>query len=275
MALKYYKPTTPGRRLATQDAYKDVSKKRPEKQLLKIIKGKGGRTKGKISVRHRGGGNKRFYRIIDFKQDRFDEPVKVTAIEYDPNRSCRIALIQYPDGEKRYIIAVQDIKVGDELIFSQNKVEIKSGNRTRLENIPVGTIVSNIELYPKEGGLLVRSAGMGAYLMAIEGHFAQLKLPSGEIRLIPKESLATIGPISNPDYRLIRWGKAGRKRWQGIRPTVRGKAMNPREHPHGGGEGKSPIGLKHPKTLWGKPALGVKTRKKEKKSNRLIIKRRK
>lgn len=225
-------------------------------------------------MRHRGGGEKKYYRLVDFKRDKFDIPAKVEAIEYDPNRSSRIALIVYRDGERRYIIAPQDLKVGDEIVSSKGRVEIKIGNRMSLENIPVGFMVYNIELVPGQGGKIVRSAGARATTMAIEGKYAQLKLPSGEVRLLPRKCMATIGEVSNPDHRHIKLGKAGRSRHLGIRPSVRGKAMNPVDHPHGGGEGHNPIGLKRPKTPWGKPALGVKTRKKKKWSNKFIIKRR-
>ena len=275
MPVKRYKPTTPGRRLSSVQDFSDITKTEPEKSLVVIKKRTGGRNnQGKITVRHRGGGAKRYIRIIDFKQDKFDMPATVEAIEYDPNRGARIALVKYEDGEKRYVIAPQDIKVGTKIISSLEKVEIKVGNRTKLENIPPGVEIFNVELTPGKGGQLSRGAGTMIQLMAIEGKYAQLKLPSGEIRLVPKECMATIGQVSNPDYRLIRWGKAGRMRHRGIRPTVRGKAMNPVDHPHGGGEGNQPIGLKHPKTPWGKPALGVKTRKK-KQSDKLIVQRRK
>jgi len=276
MAIKKYKPTTPGRRRASVDAFDDITETKPAKFLIKIKKKTGGRgAGGRIAVRHKGGGAKRYYRLVDFKRDKFDIPAKVKTIEYDPNRSARIALLSYIDGEKRYILAPADLKVGDELVSSKNKVEIKNGNRTRLENIPFGLTVYNIELTPEKGGAIVRSAGTSAQLMGIEGKYAQLKMPSSEIRLVSKDCMATLGQISFLDHMHIRLGKAGRKRHLGIKPTVRGKAMNPVDHPHGGGEGGAPIGLKHPKTPWGKPALGVKTRKKNKKSDRLIIRRRK
>jgi len=276
MGIKKVKPITPARRQYTIDDFSDITKDKPEKSLLKIKKKKAGRGMyGHISVRHRGGGHKQYYRIIDFKRDKYDIAGEVKAIEYDPNRNARIALIFYPDGEKLYIVAPQKLKVGDKIISSRQNIEIKPGNATILENIPIGLAVYNIELVPKRGGELVRSAGESAKLMAVEGRYAQLKLPSGEIRLVPKECLATIGEVSNPDHMHIKIGKAGRKRNMGIRPTVRGKSMNPVDHPHGGGEGGVPIGLKHPKTPWGKPARGVKTRRPNKESDRLIIRRRK
>ena len=276
MGIKVYKPTTSGRRKSSVQTFKDITKKKPEKSLIVPIKRKAGRgSGGKISVRHRGGGAKRFYRIIDFKQDKFDLPATVETIEYDPNRNARIALIKYGDGEKKYIIVPIDLKIGDTIISSQNRTEIKTGNRMPLEHIPVGSMIYNIELIPGKGAQLARGAGTSVQLMGVEGKFAQLKLPSTEIRLVSKNCLASLGQVSNPDYRHIRWGKAGRVRHRGFRPSVRGKAMNPCDHPHGGGEGSNPIGLKHPKTPTGKPALGVKTRKKEKVSNKLIIKRRK
>jgi large subunit ribosomal protein L2 len=275
MPIKIYKPTSPGRRNSSVDAFEDITKTRPEKSLIVIRKSHGGRNaQGKITVRHRGGGVKKYYRLIDFKQDKFDSPAKVLAIEYDPNRGARIALVGYSDGEKRYIIAPVDLKVGEEILSSMSKAEIKVGNRMPLEHIPVGRMVYNIELTPGKGGEIVRSAGVGAEIVAIEGDYVTIKLPSGEIRKVPKSCLASIGQVSNPDYMHIRWGKAGRVRHLGFRPSVRGKAMNPVDHPHGGGEGNQPIGLKHPKTPWGKPALGVKTRK-NKASAKLIIQRRK
>ncbi len=275
-SIKVYKPTTPGRRSkASVLMSDDITKTKPEKKLTKALKKKAGRSHGKITVRHRGGGAKRKYRVIDFKMDRFDQPAKVLSIEYDPNRNARIALIEFEDGEKRYIIAPDGLKVDDKVVFSKDKVDIKLGNRMPLEYIPVGVGVYNLEIEPGKGAKMVRSAGTLAVVQSIEGKYAQVKLPSGEIRLFKKEAMATIGQVSNPAYRLIRWGKAGRMRHKGIRPSVRGKAMNPREHAHGGGEGAQPIGLKHPKTKWGKPAMGVKTRKKGKPSDRLIIKRRK
>lgn len=229
---------------------------------------------GKITVRHRGGGAKRRLRLIDYRRQDFDIPAKVASIEYDPNRSAWIALLVYNNGKKAYMLAPQDMEVGAVVVSSQERVDVKPGNRMPLEKIPIGTLVYNVELAPGHGGKIVRSAGTNAQLMAIEGRYATLKLPSKEVRKVLKQSSATVGAASNPDHRLIRWGKAGRMRHRGIKPTVRGKAMNPVDHPHGGGEGSSPIGMKHPKTPWGKPALGVKTRRTKKPSEKLIIKRR-
>lgn len=274
MPVKVYNPTSPGRRRSSVDAFEDITKSEPEKSLVVIKKSNAGRSGGKITTRHRGGGAKRYLRLIDFKQDKLDMLGKVLAIEYDPNRTARIALIQYADGEKRYAIAQSGLKVGDEIISSRTKAEMKIGNRMPLGLISVGTMVHNIELQPGAGGILVRGAGLGAQLLAVLGDYAQLKLPSKEIRLVGKDCLATIGEVGAKDKRLIRWGKAGRMRHRGIRPTVRGKAMNPVDHPHGGGEGLSPIGLKYPKTPWGKHALGVKTRKPGKWSDKFILKRR-
>lgn len=277
MGIKVYKPTTSGRRKSTVDDFSDITAKGGEKSLKIINKRKGGRNySGRITVRHRGGGAKRYYRIIDFKRNKYDIPAKVISIEYDPNRNARIALLCYADGEKNYIIAPAGLKTGDKIISSRkDEIEIKPGNASTLEKIPVGTFIYNIELTPERGGELVRAAGLGALLMGLEGKYAQIKLPSGEIRLVRKDCIAVIGQVSNPDYRLIRWGKAGRIRHLGVRPTVRGKVMNPCDHPHGGGEGRNPIGLKYPKTPWGKHALGVKTRNTKKSSSRLIIHRRK
>ena len=276
MAIKHYKPTTPGRRGASVVSSLHLDKKRPEPKLRRIIKKAGGRNnQGKITVRHRGGGAKRFYRIIDFKRNKFDIAGKVIALEYDPNRSAYIALIKYADEEKRYILAPQGLKKNDTIISSQTKtVEIQPGNAMALEHIPAGMFIHNIELTPGKGGAIARGAGMSALLQGVEGSYAQVKIPSGEIRLIKKECLATIGYVGNADHRNVRLGKAGRKRHLGIRPTVTGKSMNPVDHPHGGGEGHQPIGLKHPKTPWGKPALGVKTRRR-KPSDKLILQRRK
>lgn len=231
---------------------------------------------GKITVRHQGGGVKRLYRLVDFKQQKFDIAAEVKAIEYDPNRGARIMLVEYADGGKSYLLAPQGIKVGDAVISSQGKIDAKIGNRMPLEHIPVGLFVYNVELTPGKGGQIVRGAGNGAQLQVVEGDYAQVKLPSGEVRLVKKNCLASIGMVSNPDYNLIRWGKAGRIRKLGIRPTVKGKNMNPVDHPHGGGEGHSPIGLKGgPKTQWGKKARGVKTRKPDKWSNKFILQKRK
>lgn len=276
MPVKQYKPTSAGRRLATVDTRSDVTKQKPEKSLRVPRKQWAGRTTtGKITVRHRGGGAKRHIRLVDFRRDKFDVPATVRAIEYDPNRNARLALLEYKDGERRYIIAPHNLTVGETVISSRQGGEIKVGNALPLERIPIGTMVHAVELDPGRGAQFARAAGTSVMLIAIEGRFAHLKLPSGEVRMVPKECLATIGQTSNPDAWLVRIGKAGRMRHRGIRPTVRGKAMNPVDHPHGGGEGRSPIGLKHPKTPWGKPALGVKTRKHGKASDQLILKRRK
>lgn len=258
------------------DFKKILTATKPYKALTKTLKKKAGRNKqGRITVRHRGGGHKRKYRIVDFKRDKMDIPAKVETIEYDPNRSAFICLVTYKDGEKRYILAPQDIKVGDEIITAE-KAPLKPGNRMALKNIPVGTPVYNIELVPGKGGKIVRSAGTSAQVMAHEGGYTYLTLPSSEVRMVPQEAMATVGVISNPEHRFVTIGKAGRARWLGIRPTVRGSAMNPVDHPHGGGEGRAPIGLrKGPKTPWGKQAYGVKTRKKKKYSDKFIIKRRK
>ena len=275
--MKNYRPITPGQRQMTKADDSQLTKKaRPFKKLLKIKKSKAGRSKqGRITVWHKGGGHKKKYRIIDFKRiDKIGIPAKVRSIEYDPNRSCYIALVVYKDGEKRYILAPQDLKIGDEVITDE-KVPLRPGNRMFFKNIPVGTFVYNIEIIPGQGGKIVRSAGNSAQLMAIEGGYAQIKLPSEEIRVVPEKSMASIGVLSNPEHSFENLGKAGRTRWLGIRPTVRGSAMNPVDHPHGGGEGRAPIGLrKGPKTPWGKQAYGVKTRKKKKYSDKFIISRR-
>jgi len=277
MTVKIYKPLTAARRKSSVDSFSDITTNEPQKSLLVIKKGTGGRNaQGKITVRHIGGGEKRYIRLIDFKRDKFDMPAIVKTIEYDPNRNARIALVAYKDGEKRYIIAPSELKVGDEIVATKEKrIKIRPGDALPLEIIPVGSMIYNIELTPGKGGQLVRSAGNNAQLMAVEGDYATLKMPSGEIRKVQKGCMATMGMVSNPEYRTIRWGKAGRKRHLGIRPSVRGKAMNPVDHPHGGGEGKHPIGLKYPKTPWGKHALGVKTRKNKKYSDKLILQRRK
>lgn len=275
MAIKKTKPNTPKRRHATYDDFSDISREAsPEKRLLKIKKKKGGRNnQGKITVRHRGGGVKRYIRLIDFKRDKFNIPAVVKTIEYDPNRGSRIALVSYLDGDKKYIVAPVGLKVGDKIVSSKELVEIKAGNAMPLKFIPAGISVHNIEIEPGMGAKIARGAGNAVAVMGIEGKYAQVKMPSGEIRLIKKEALCTVGQVSNPDKMHIKIGSAGRKRLLGIRPTVRGTAMNPNDHPHGGGEGKQSIGLKGPKTKWGKPALGVKTRKKRR-SNKLIVKRR-
>jgi large subunit ribosomal protein L2 len=277
MAVQRYKPTTPARRRASVEDFSNITKTKPTKSLTRGKRRISGRNNsGRITVRHRGGGAKRLYRMVDFKRNKFDVTAEIEAIEYDPNRGPRIALIQYEDGEKSYILAGAGMKVGDSIVSTQKKVEAKIGVRMNLENIPVGLFVYNVELFPGNGGQMVRSAGDGAQIQTIEGKFAQLKLPSGEVRLIKKECMATIGKVGNPDYGLVILGKAGRMRHKGFRPTVKGKNMNPVDHPHGGGEGHSPIGMKAgPKTKWGKKAMGVKTRKKGKPSDKLIVKRRK
>lgn len=275
MPIRVYKPTTPGRRKTSVDTFSDITKKRPEKSLIKIKKKTGGRNAtGKLTVRHRGGGAKQFYRLIDYKRNKFDMPATVEAIEYDPNRRARIALIKYEDGEKSYIIAPVDLKIGNKVISSQKRTEIQPGNRMPLEHLPLGSVIYNIEITPGKGAQMVRTAGSLAKLMAVEGEYATIRMPSGEVRLVSKKSFATLGQVSNPDAMHIRIGKAGRKRHMGIRPTVRGKAMNPVDHPHGGGEGATPIGLKAPKTKWGKKALGVVTRKKKKYSDKYIVRSR-
>ncbi len=275
MAIKIYKKNTAGRRnMSVVKHSSEITRRKPEKSLLRKKTKKAGRSKGKISVRHKGGGHKQRYRLIDFKQDKRGIPAKIIALEKDPNRSALIALIVYADGEKRYILATEGMKV-NKVILNDEKVAVKKGNRMMLKNIPVGTVVSSIEMIPGKGAQMIRSAGSGASLMGIDGKMAQLKLASGEIRLVPSDSYATIGQVSNFEHNTIKIGKAGRKRWMGIRPTVRGSAMNPVDHPHGGGEGRQGVGLKHPKTPWGKPALGKKTRSKKKRSNKYIIKRRK
>ncbi|MBU0646353.1 50S ribosomal protein L2 [Patescibacteria group bacterium] len=274
MPVRKYNPTTPGRRISSVDAFADITQSTPAKKLTKFRKQWAGRTNGKITVRHRGGGARRRIRLVDSKRTKFDVPAKVATIEYDPNRGARLALLHYADGDKRYMLAPQGLKVGSQVISSPKRGEIKAGNRYPLEFIPIGIPVHDIELQPGKGGQMARGAGASVQIMAVEGSFATLKLPSGEIRQVPKQCYATIGHVSNPDYRLIRWGKAGRSRHRGIKPTVRGKAMNPCDHPHGGGEGSNPIGLKRPKTPTGKPALGVKTRRKQA-SDKLILQRRK
>ncbi len=276
MAIKLYKPTSPARRKTSVVSSSDITKKKPEKKLTKSTKSKAGRNNsGKITVRHRGGGAKRKLRKVDFKRNKkFNITATVLAIEYDPSRSARIALVQYQDGELAYVLAHSKMKVGDKILSSDSQIEIQAGNRMPLSFMQSGMSVYNVELEPSKGGVVVRSAGSYATIQAIEGKYAQLKMPSGEVRLFNKKCLATIGQVSNPDHRLVRIGKAGRKRHMGIRPTVRGKAMNPVDHPHGGGEGRQPIGLKYPKTAQGKHALGVKTRRK-KWSDKYILRKRK
>ncbi len=275
MAVKKYSPTSPARRFMTVSTFSNITKKEPEKSLLETKKKTGGRNVyGRITVRHHGGGTKQKYRIIDFKRDKDGIPAKVAAIEYDPNRTANIALLYYVDGEKRYILAPLDVTVGD-VLESGPDADIKPGNALPLANIPVGTMIHNIEMKPGKGGQLVRSAGGSAQLMAKEGDYAQIRLPSGEVRMIRISCKATIGQLSNIEHENIKIGKAGRSRWLGKRPSVRGVVMNPVDHPHGGGEGKSPIGRPSPVTPWGKPTLGYKTRKKNKKSDKFIVKRRK
>jgi len=273
MAIKIYKKNTAGRRNMSIVKSDMLTDKKPEKSLLAKKKSRAGRSGGKISVRHQGGGHKQRYRIVDFLQDKFGVPATVASIEKDPSRSAFIALLNYKDGEKRYTIATQGLKVGQEVITKED-APIKNGNRAKVKNIPVGTVISNVEFFPGKGGQLIRSAGSGAVLTAVDDKTAQLKLSSGEIRMVSSDCYATIGQVSNFEHSSITIGKAGRKRHMGVRPTVRGSAMNPVDHPHGGGEGRQGIGLKHPKTPWGKPALGKKTRKKKKYSNKFIIKRR-
>ena len=274
MALKKYSPTSPARRFMTVSTFDEITKKEPEKSLTEPIKKSGGRNSyGRITVRHHGGGAKQKYRIIDFKRDKDGIKAKVVAIEYDPNRTANIALLNYVDGEKRYIIAPVGLNVGD-TVESGTGADIKPGNTLPLANIPVGTLIHNIEMKPGKGGQLVRAAGNAAQLMAKEDVYAQVRLPSGEVRLIRIDCKATIGQVSNIENENISIGKAGRKRWMGVRPTVRGVVMNPVDHPHGGGEGKSPIGRPSPVTPWGKPTLGLKTRKKKNKTDKFIIKRR-
>ncbi|MDO8463102.1 MAG: 50S ribosomal protein L2 [bacterium] len=275
MPLVIYKPTSAARR-KTSIVRGEVDTRKPEKRLLITKKSTGGRNaQGRITVRHRGGGVKRRIRLVDNKRLRFHDPATVIAITYDPNRNARLALVSYKDGTKSYIIAPHTIEVGMEVLSAAEKIAIRVGNRMPLEHIPTGMLVHDVELQPMQGAKLARGAGVGVQLMAIEGKYAQLKLPSGEVRLVPKTCAATIGQVGNPDARLVRTGKAGRTRRLGIRPTVRGKVMNPVDHPHGGGEGRNSIGLTHPKTKWGRHALGVKTRRKKKWSSVLIVKRRK
>ena len=273
MAIKRHNPTTPAQRFLTTMDSSELTKKAPEKSLL-AVKGKtGGRNaQGKITVRHIGGGNRQKYRLIEFKRNHDNVPARVEAIEYDPNRTANIALLYYADGAKSYILAPVGLNVGDK-VMSGEEVEVKVGNCMPLKNIPVGSVVHNIELRPNQGAKLARSAGIAARLMAKEGKYATLKMPSGEMRLVPSECRATIGQVGNLDHEIMSLGKAGRKRHMGIRPTVRGVVMNPNDHPHGGGEGKSPVGMASPVTPWGKPALGLKTRNKKKNTNKFIISR--
>ena len=273
MAVRKFKPTSPGRRGMTGDLFEDITKSKPERSLITPRKKTGGRNaQGRITVRHRGGGHRRHLRKVDFKRDKHDIPAKVAAIEYDPNRSARLALLHYADGEKRYIVAPLELKVGDR-VMSGPKAEIRPGNSLPLSRIPLGTVIHNIELKEGKGGQIARSAGTGAQLLGKEGAYAALRLPSGEVRRVRQTCYATIGEVGNPDHGNIKLGKAGRKRYLGIRPTVRGSAMSPRDHPHGGGEGRQGIGLPGPKSPWGKPTLGKKTRR-NKSTNKYIIRRR-
>ena len=273
MAIKRHNPTTPAQRFLTTMDNSELTKKAPEKSLLAVKSKTGGRNaQGKITVRHIGGGNRQKYRMIEFKRNHDNVPARVEAIEYDPNRTANIALLYYADGAKSYILAPVGLNVGDK-VMSGEEVEVKVGNCMPLKNIPVGSVVHNIELRPNQGAKLARSAGIAARLMAKEGKYATLKMPSGEMRLVPSECRATIGQVGNLDHEIMSLGKAGRKRHMGIRPTVRGVVMNPNDHPHGGGEGKSPVGMASPVTPWGKPALGLKTRNKKKNTNKFIISR--
>jgi large subunit ribosomal protein L2 len=273
MPVKKYKPVTPGTRGMTGYTFDEITKSTPERSLLVPLRKSGGRNaQGRITVRHRGGGHRRFIRLVDFKRDKKDIPAKVAAIEYDPNRTARLALLFYADGEKRYIVAPLDLKVGDTVVTGAG-AEIRSGNALPISSIPVGTLIHNIEISEGRGGQMVRSAGGAAQLLAKEGDFAQIRMPSGEVRLIRQTCYATIGQIGNLDHGNVKLGKAGRKRHKGIRPTVRGSAMSPRDHPHGGGEGRQPIGLPGPKSPWGKPTLGYKTRR-NKKTDQYIVRRR-
>ncbi|MEW9122237.1 MAG: 50S ribosomal protein L2 [Thermotaleaceae bacterium] len=274
MGIKKFKPTSPAVRQMTVSTFEEITKKEPEKSLLVPLKKNAGRNaQGKITIRHRGGGQKRKYRLIDFKRDKDNVPAKVSSIEYDPNRTANIALLVYADGEKRYILAPNKLNVGDTVVSGEG-ADIKVGNALQLKHIPVGTVIHNIELKPGKGGQLARAAGNSAQLMAKEEKYAQVRLPSGEVRLVAINCKATIGQVGNLDHENITIGKAGRKRHMGIKPTVRGSVMNPNDHPHGGGEGRSPIGRPTPVTPWGKPTIGYKTRKKNKASDKFIVKRR-
>ncbi|MAS37650.1 MAG: 50S ribosomal protein L2 [Anaerolineaceae bacterium] len=274
MPVKVYKPTSAGRRGMTGHSFDEITKSRPERSLTEALRKRGGRNNtGKITVRHRGGGHKRRYRLIDFRRDKFDCGADVTAIEYDPNRSARIALVQYDDGEKRYIIAPLGLRVGDRIGNGDQHTNLRVGDALPISDIPLGTMIHNIELMPGKGGQLARAAGTSAQLLAKEGIYAQVRLPSGEVRLIHERCMATIGQVGNTDHGNIKLGKAGRRRWMGWRPSVRGTAMDPASHPHGGGEGRSPVGMAGPKTPWGKPALGKRTRV-SRRTDRYIVRRR-
>lgn len=273
MPVKVYKPTSAGRRGMTGHSFEEITRSRPERSLTEAIRKRGGRNNmGKITVRHRGGGHRRRYRIIDFKRNKFDCTATVVSIEYDPNRSARIALLEYADGEKRYIIAPLGLRVGD-TVGNGEQSNLRVGDAVAIRDIPVGTQIHNIELLPGQGGQLARAAGVSAQLLAKEGIYAQVRLPSGEVRLIHERCMATIGQVGNTDHGNVKLGKAGRRRWMGWRPTVRGTAMDPGSHPHGGGEGRSPIGMPGPKTPWGKPALGKRTRT-NRRTDRFIVRRR-
>jgi large subunit ribosomal protein L2 len=273
MAIKVYKPTSPGRRDMSVSTFEEITRTEPERSLLQPLRKRAGRnSQGRITVRHRGGGHKRAYRVIDFKRDKLSVPARVASIEYDPNRSARIALLVYADGEKRYIIAPLGLQVGD-TIMNGPDADIRPGNALPIANITVGSLIHNIELHPGKGGQLVRSAGTSAQLLAKEGEYAHVRLPSGEVRLVHQKCMATVGQVGNTDHSNIKLGKAGRKRHLGWRPAVRGSAMSPRDHPHGGGEGRTPIGMPGPKTPWGKPTLGAKTRRK-KQTDKWIVRRR-
>jgi large subunit ribosomal protein L2 len=273
MAVKIYKPITPGLRGMTGNSFEEITKSTPERSLVTIRKARGGRNSyGRITVRHQGGGNRQYIRIVDYKRDKNNIPAKVAAIEYDPNRTSRLALLTYADGEKRYIVAPLGLKVGDSIISSPT-ADIRVGNCLPIANIPIGTLVHNVELKEGKGGQLVRSAGGAAQILAKEGDFAQVRLPSGEVRLVRQTCYATIGQVGNLDHSNVKLGKAGRKRNMGVRPTVRGTAMSPRDHPHGGGEGRQPVGMPGPKTPWGKPTLGYKTRR-NKKTDKYIVRHR-
>lgn len=273
MAIKVYKPTSPGRRGMTSSDFEEITVTEPERSLLSVLEKNAGRNfRGKITVRHRGGGNRRKYREIDFKRDKIGIPGRVESIQYDPNRSARIALVAYADGEKRYIVAPLELRVGDTVMSGPN-AEIRPGNALPIANIPLGTVIHNVELQPGRGGQLARAAGTSAQLMAKEGKYATVRLPSGEMRLIQMQCMATIGQVGNVDHANIKLGKAGRKRWLGWRPHTRGSAMTPRDHPHGGGEGKAPVGMPSPKSPWGKPTLGYKTRR-NKATDKMIVRRR-
>ncbi len=273
MPIKKYKPTSPGRRDMTGSTFEEITRDKPLRRLVRELRKRGGRNNlGRVTVRHRGGGHKRRYRLIDFRRDKLNIPARVESIEYDPNRSARIALLLYADGERRYIIAPLGLRVGDTVVSGPN-AEVRVGNALPIRQIPVGSLVHNVELLPGRGGQLARAAGTSAQLLAKEGTYAQIRLPSGEVRLVHEDCMATIGQVGNTEHGNIKLGKAGRKRWLGWRPTVRGSAMDPNSHPHGGGEGRSPIGMPGPKTPWGKPAMGVKTRR-NKRTDKFIVRRR-